>query len=337
MILSRQSWLSLAFLAAVLALYIYGVISASQVPAEVVAVALPLDFMVGIPLAFYLVVLRPKKMTPLAILPVIWLGYGLSALVLGSPAAGILPVLLAALFPVEAAIAVREILRLARLFKRAKTQSADPLKWFYAVTHYLVRKELPARMMAAELGVWYYALISWRKKPSVEADDKAYSYHNAGGYMSVMLGLGLAFPVEIVAVHMLLSQWNATVAMVVTLLSVYAAVWLVGDARARALRPVVLGKDELRIECGIQMKGTISLSNIASVSCHEPADIDKADKLNYGTFYQANVWIVMHDPVEVRTFLGTKRLFAIGLSLDDPKEFIQELSQAANGFCQGES
>lgn len=25
----------------------------------------------------------------------------------------------------------------------------------------------------------------------------------------------------------------------------------------------------------------------------------KADKLNYSTFYQANVWVVMHDPVEV--------------------------------------
>ncbi|PWL78571.1 MAG: hypothetical protein DBY20_06890 [Coriobacteriia bacterium] len=337
MTLSRRSWLSLAFLAAVLALYIYGVISAGQIPAEVVAVALPPDFMVGIPLAFYLIFLRPKKMTPLAVLPVIWLGYGLSALALGSPTAGILPVLLAALFPVEAAIAVREIIRLARLFKGAKRQSADPLEWFYAVTHYLVRKELPARMMAAELGVWYYALISWRKKPSVEADDKAYSYHNASGYMSVMLGFGLAFPVEIVAVHMLLSQWNATVAIVATLLSLYAAVWLVGDARARALRPVVLGKDELRIECGIQMKGTISLSNIASVSCHEPADIDKADKLNYGTFYQANVWIVMREPVEVRTLLGMKRPLAIGLSLDDPKEFIREFFQATNGFCQGES
>ncbi len=71
MTLSRRSWLSFAFLATVLALYIYGVISASQIPAEVVAVALPLDFMVGIPLTLYLIVLRPKKMTPLTILPVI--------------------------------------------------------------------------------------------------------------------------------------------------------------------------------------------------------------------------------------------------------------------------
>lgn len=146
---------------------------------------------------------------------------------------------------------------------------------------------------------------------------------------NMMLGLGLAFPVEIVAMHMLLSQWNVAVAIVVTLLSVYAAVWLAGDARARVLRPVVLRRDELRIACGIQMKGSIPLSCIASVSCHEPADIDKADKLNYGTFYQANVWIVMHDPVEVRTLLGAKRPLAIGLSLDDPKDFVSMMSEMA--------
>lgn len=63
----------------------------------------------------------------------------------------------------------------------------------------------------------------------------------------------------------------------------------------------------------------------------------KSDRLNYGTFCQANVWVVVHDSVEVRTLLGTKRPLAIGLSLDDPQGFIQEFSQAANGLYQGES
>lgn len=145
---------------------------------------------------------------------------------------------------------------------------------------------------------------------------------------NMMLGLGLAFPVEIIAMHMLLSQWNVAVAIVVTLFSVYVAVWLAGDARARVLRPVVLRRDEMRIACGIQMKGSIPLSCIASVSRHEPADIDKADKLNYGTFYQANVWVVMHDPVEVRTLLGgAKRPIAIRLSLDDSQGFVGVLSK----------
>ena len=151
---------AIGFLAAATALYAYGVLSAELIPAEVGAVALPFDFMVGIPAAFYLFVVRPRRLTPLAVLPVIWLGYGLSALALGSPNAGVLPLLLAALLPVELAIAVREAMRLVRTFRTAKAESADPMEWLFATTRCLVRKELPARMMAAELSAWYYALLS---------------------------------------------------------------------------------------------------------------------------------------------------------------------------------
>ncbi len=309
------------FFAAAAALYAYGVLSAGLIPAEIGTVALPFDFMVGIPAAFYLIVVRPRHLTPLAVLPVIWLGYGLSVLALGSPDAGVLPLLLAALLPVELAIAVREVMQLVRTFRTAKAESADPMEWLFATTRYLVRKELPARMMAAELSAWYYALFSWHQKPQPTAGETFHAYHNAGGYLNMMLGLGLAFPVEIIGVHLLLSQWSVAAACVATLLSAYAAVWLAGDARARMMRPVVVGADAVRLRCGIQMEACMTIADIAHVSLAEPEDLSKADKLNYGTLYQANVWVVTKHPVEVRTLLGTKRVRAIGLSLDDPHAF----------------
>lgn len=329
MALSRQTWLTCLFLVAALAFYAYGVVSAERIPFELEAVALPLDFMVGIPAAFYLVVVRPRRLSLLCVIPVIWVGYALSVVALGSPAVGILPMLLAVLVPVELGIAAREMLCMVRTFKGAKAQSADPLVWLSATTRYLVRKETPARMMAAELGVWYYALLSWRKKPCAGAGERAFSYHSAGGYLNMMLGLALAFPVEVVAVHLLLAQWSVMAATIATLLSIYAAVWLAGDARARVLRPVVLGSDKLRIECGIQMEAIVSVSDVAGVSGHEPQDLDSADKLNYGTFYQANVWVLFERPVEARTLMGAKRVRAIGLSLDDPRAFVDALSNAA--------
>lgn len=45
-------------------------------------------------------------------------------------------------------------------FLASKTGSADPMEWFFATTRCLVRKKLPARMIAAELSAWYYALLS---------------------------------------------------------------------------------------------------------------------------------------------------------------------------------
>ncbi len=312
---------AIGFLAAATALYAYGVLSAELIPAEVGAVALPFDFMVGIPAAFYLFVVRPRRLTPLAVLPVIWLGYGLSALALGSPNAGVLPLLLAALLPVELAIAVREAMRLVRTFRTAKAESADPMEWLFATTRCLVRKELPARMMAAELSAWYYALFSWRQKPQPAAGETFHAYHNAGGYLNMMLGLGLALPVEVVGVHLLLSQWSVVAACIATLLSAYAAVWLAGDARARVLRPVVVSAEAVRLRCGIQMEARMARADVERITPTEPECLGKADKLNYGTFYQANVWVVAKRPVEVRTLLGTKRVRAIGLSLDDPCAF----------------
>ena len=184
-----------------------------------------------------------------------------------------------------------------------------------------MRKELPARMMAAELSAWYYALLSWRQKPQPAPGETFHAYHNAGGYLNMMLGLGLALPVEVVGVHLLLSQWSVVAACIATLLSAYAAVWLAGDARARVLRPVVVSAEAVRLRCGIQMEACMALADVERIAPTEPEGLDKADKLNYGTFYQANVWVVAKRPVEVRTLLGTKRVRAIGLSLDDPHAF----------------
>lgn len=306
-----------------LTLYTYGVISASFIPSHIEDIILPLDFMVGIPLGFYLLVIRSRNLTLLSVIPVIWVGYGLSVLALGSADAGVLPYLLTAIIPIELTIAVREFLKVAQVYKSARKTSADPMIWFRETMLYLVRKDAPASMAAAELSVWHYALFSWRKKPYVLPSERAFSYHNAGGYMNMMLGLALAFPVEIVGVHILVSQWSVIAACVVTALSVYAAIWLIGDARARAMRPVAIGNDCIRLECGIQMEAVISLSNIEKICLSESdlSNLAKEDKLNYGTLYQANVWIVAKLPFEVRTILGKKRVRAIGLSLDDPQAF----------------
>ena len=77
------------------------------------------------------------------------------------------------------------------------------------------------------------------------------------------------------------------------------------------------------MDCGIQMYATIPFAEIEKVCLSENdiRDIEKSDRLNYGTFYQANVWIVSKRPITVRTMLGEKQVRVIGLSLDDPPRF----------------
>lgn len=195
---------------------------------------------------------------------------------------------------------------------------------------YLVRQDAAASITSAELSVWYYALLSWQQKPYTLSGERAFSYHNAGGYMHMMLGLGLAFPVEIVAVHLLLAQWNMAAAVAATALSLYAAIWLIGDARARVMRPIAVGPAAVRLECGIQMEATVSLSDIEHIAFSDDdlESIPESDRLNYGTFYRPDAWVVLKRPAEVRTLIGAKHVRAIGINVDDPKAFATRITEA---------
>lgn len=135
---------------------------------------------------------------------------------------------------------------------------------------------------------------------------------------------------KIVAVHLLLTQWSAGAAAAATALSPYAAVWLVGDARARATRPTCVGANAVRLECGIQMEAVVLLSTIESIAFSNDGSegIAESDRLNYGTFYRPDAWIITKRPVEVRTLSGTKRVRTIGVSVDDPRAFAAHIMES---------
>ena len=135
---------------AVLALYGIDLACLAAAPAAgfpfVPNFALPFDLMVFVPAVFYLLVVRRYRLSPLLVLPVIWLG-GLVSLQFAAPGK---PSLLAPLglcaVGVELGIAAREVLRLVRRFRTAKASSDNPLDWFSDAFSALVRNERVARM-----------------------------------------------------------------------------------------------------------------------------------------------------------------------------------------------
>lgn len=86
----------------------------------------------------------------------------------------------------------------------------------------------------------------------------------------------------------------------------------------------------MRLECGIPMEAVISLSDIERIAFSDSdlEGIAESDHLNYGTFYRPDVWVVLKRPTETRTLVGTKRVRAIGISVDDPKAFTAHIAEA---------
>lgn len=290
--------------------------------------ALPFDLMVCVPAAFYLLAVRRAELSPLLVLPVIWLGGAVSLHFATPGQPSILPLLGIAALAVEAAIAVHELRRLLRSFREAKTASDNPLDWFSGAFLVLVRNKRAARMAGLECVMWYYAVASWRRKPRIPHGYRAFSSHRQSGYVAVvgvMLGL---IAVETFAVHMMASRFSVLAACVLTALSAYTILWMVAETRAVVLNPLLVSDTELVARWGMLACEHVPLSLVARVSADEPADLGKRERLDLAAMGGRACWIELAEPLEVRGATGRPRLVrAIKTTSDDPSAFKRAILQ----------
>lgn len=320
--------LALALLACLL-LYGIDLACVAAVPADGLSYAsnfaLPFDLMVCVPAAFYLLVVRRAQLSPLLVLPVIWLG-GLVSLQLAVPGQpSILPLLGVATLAVEAAVAVREIRRFVRGYRAARASSDNPLDWFAGAFCVLVRNERAARMAGLELAMWYYAAASWRCAPRVPSGYRAFTSHRQSGYVAVVGVLIGLMAVETFAVHMMVARFSVAAACALTALSAYTVVWMVAETRAVVLNPLLVGDDELVARWGMLVCERVPLSLIARVGADEPA-VPKRERLDLAAMGGQACWIELKRPLEVRGAFGKPRLVrALKVSPDDRAAFTSAL------------
>ena len=333
MILTLQKYRStILLLLGLCALYVFGVLATFSVdPANrefLAGVALPFDLMIFIPGVFYFFIVRRHKLTPLLVVPVIWIGSLVVTQVVQPNDLRFVLALMGITLAIEIAIAVYEARRIARCYKLAKASSANPRVWFEETFFMLTKSQGVSKLAAAELVTMWYALLSWKKKLTAEEEASAFTYHKKSGYASfvwVMLGVSV---IEIVAVHLLLTQVNAILALIVVVLSIYTMLWLLGDLRASALRPVKIGKEFLEVNAGLRVSAQVPLEMIESIDTKEPS-FDKKEVLNLGIMDECNSWIILKEAVEIEGLLGIKKSRrAIGLTIDDAARFRSTLKEA---------
>jgi hypothetical protein len=85
-------------------------------------------------------------------------------------------------------------------------------------------------------------------EPDVPDGARAFSYHQQIMPMGVAL-LCLSL-VELTVIHLLVSHWSRTAALVMSLISGVALVTLVGLIKSFRLRPILLEADGLRLRGG---------------------------------------------------------------------------------------
>jgi hypothetical protein len=206
------------------------------------------------------------------------------------------------------------LVRIRRVIRGARAaRDAGPIA---ALEAGFVAARIPARVaaiFASELGAVGLALTGWFRRPR-----PGFAMRSTGWLLYVGV-FGFLIVVETAAAHIALVMWSPTVAWISTISSVYALVWLAGDAHAIRLYPVAVAGDTLRVTIGVRWRAAIPLADIASVT--ETRSVpDGALSL---ALIEPTVLVTLRAPIEVIGLLGWRRRNdRIALTIDDPAAFI---------------
>jgi len=175
---------------------------------------------------------------------------------------------------------------------------------------------------ATEIAVFYFAFFSW-KKPDVS--EKTVSYHKESGAVALLYIILLLVLVETFVFHVLLMQWSATAAWVLSGISIYTGIQVLSFARSLSKRPIYLDENNLILRFGILSEVSISYSNIKSLSIQtqDLPDDKSIQKLSpLGSLDGHNIILRLEIPVVIKGFYNlNKKAQSIAFFVDDPALF----------------
>lgn len=183
-----------------------------------------------------------------------------------------------------------------------------------------------ARLVASELMVLWYAVV-WRRVPAPEG-TAAFSYHqNMRPILWALLGASV---LEIGLAHLLVWKlWSPRAAVIVSLLSEFGVVYLIGVISSLDKLPILITPEGVLVRAGLLVDHLVPFAAIASARCvTDCGDTRRKDFLRASLLAYPNVLLDLEMP-RVIGGLGRGRAIAtIGLRPDDAPALVQAIRQA---------
>lgn len=297
---------------------------------RVVAAAVALDFTVAAPGLVFLLLVRTRRVPWTVIVPTFVIGYALAVATIPRRHQDIVETMRLAAIPAELALVAYVVLLTRKALAGARAGSDDAATRFRWTARRVLGSRVPADILTTEIMILYYA-FRWRRPPPPGA--RSFTLHREAGYLSVLIGLGMALLVETVALHLLVRQWSGIAAAILTGLSLYALIWLVGDYRAIAARPIRIEPTHLAIRLGLRWEADIPIDRIAGAEILRSHRAKPArDTLVLALLSQPNLLVRLDAPVEVTGMYGLRRTAGeLWLRVDGAEKLCAELCQGAAG------
>lgn len=290
---------------------------------DIVALAITADLVLGLPLLGYLFLVRTGRTSAKTLLPVLLLvALGLTHAVLPAHRRDHLDVV-AWLIPLtELLLLVLVIARLRpfrRLYRQARAAAVFPDEALAEVLSPILGSSRLAALLTTEWRLLTYALTGWWRTFHPRPHYQVFTYHRRHGYGFVVAALGLLVVVETGLVHLIVRHWSEPAAWGLTLGSLYALLWIVGDFHAIRLHPIVLDRTHLHLRLGLRLRLSVPLTALAALRPPR-RDEDKAADYRYFGLMGNPQWVLeLSEPVVAEGLFGRRFVVQrVGITVDDP-------------------
>lgn len=285
------------------------------------------DLLLLLPLIYFLLI-RKTKIPKITVVPFLILCTVLCTFILPAQNHTYLDLFKTWVIPViELGVVVFVIVNVLRVIRNYKKKRETSSFDFFTVLKETCTEILPKPAVwptVTEISIFYYGFIYWKKR---KLRENEFSYHKESGSVALLAVTIFIIAIETMVLHSILLKLNAVVAWIVTGLSIYSGLQILGFLKSILKRPIYVDTKEkkLYLKYGIMSECTIDFDEIDSIEISSK-DIDFDDttaKLSIlGAMESHNVVIKLKSIHTLHRLYGIKRRFnVLALSIDNKNEF----------------
>lgn len=303
--------------------------------AQIVALGITLDLVIGIPTLGYIFFVRLKKASPIILVPLFFASLFLAQSILPTSQQYIIAALYQCIPLIELGVVGYGLLNLSKIIKeyrRLRYNGQEPIEAMDASLALPFSNSLVRAIIITELSVLYFAFGKGRYYTH-QNNTPCFSYHRRNGYAALLGVMLFCMGIETTVVHILVQMWLPSLAWILTILSVFGIVWLWGDYSAMKRLPILLTPDAIHFRMGIRWNAIVPrqlISEIRRIPRKEFSGLRQRspnDALLLTPIGEANIIVVLKHPTVFRGLYGrTKSVQTLFIGVDDERSFLQTLS-----------
>lgn len=306
-----------------------------RINAPAISIGITFDLLITVPLVHFLMV-RRNGQSILFVLPFFVMGLLLATALIPKEhqfVPQLAKVWLLPLIEMGAMVfVVRKVWAAIKANSVDAQQHEDTFDQIKKVCNSIVPRPLSV-LFASELAVVYYAFFYWRQSTLRKNE---FAYHGKSGTIVILTAILFLALVEGFVTHLLLVRWSVMAAWILSGLTIYAAVQLLGFMKSIMARPIVITGDRLILRYGILSDASIDIREIESVEISSK-DIPVLEGYRALSLFAKleghNIILRLNKEATLTGIYGINRTCKIVyFSVDQPKEFKTQLDSALVSF-----